>query len=60
MVGVSRKKIIADVLGGLSINDRMVGSVSAAILASFKGAKIVRVHDFQETLQAFKIIAELR
>ncbi len=57
LVGVSRKRMIADILGG--IDERMIGSVSAALIAGLQGAKIVRVHDFAETIQAIKIMKEL-
>lgn len=59
LIGVSRKAMIADILGGLPVAERMVGSVSAALLAGLNGAKVVRVHDFKETIQAFKIAKEL-
>jgi dihydropteroate synthase len=35
--------------------DRMVPSVAAALLAVERGARIVRVHDVRETVQALKV-----
>lgn len=59
LVGVSRKTMIGELLNGVSVEERMIGSVSAAVLASLKGAKILRVHDVKETMQAVKIAMAL-
>ena len=37
------------------IDERMVPSVAAALLAVERGARIVRVHDVRQTVQALKI-----
>jgi len=39
----------------MSVADRMVPSVAAALLAVERGAAIVRVHDVRETVQALKV-----
>jgi dihydropteroate synthase len=39
----------------LGIRERMVPSVAAALLAVERGARIVRVHDVRETVQALKV-----
>ncbi|RYG10588.1 MAG: dihydropteroate synthase, partial [Burkholderiales bacterium] len=39
----------------LDIADRMVPSVTAAVLAVDRGARIVRVHDVRETVQALQV-----
>ncbi len=41
----------------LDIADRMVPSVAAALLAVDRGARVVRVHDVRETVQALKVWA---
>jgi dihydropteroate synthase len=51
--------MIGDLLGGVPPEERMIGSVAAAILASLKGAKIIRVHDVKETADALKVVSEL-
>ena len=56
----SRKSSVAAVCAGpagepLDIGERMVPSVAAALLAVERGARIVRVHDVRETVQALKI-----
>jgi len=59
LVGVSRKSMIGDILGGVAVEERMMGSVAAAILATLKGAKILRVHDVKETSEALKVVLSL-
>jgi dihydropteroate synthase len=55
LVGVSRKAMIGTLLNGRAPQDRMQGSVAAAVIAAVKGAKIVRVHDVAATVDALKI-----
>lgn len=59
LVGVSRKTMIGELLGGMPVEERVVGSVSAAVLATLKGAKVLRVHDVKETMQAMKVAMAL-
>lgn len=59
LVGVSRKRMIGEILGGLPMQERLHGSVAAAMLAGAKGAKIVRVHDVAPTVESLKIAASL-
>lgn len=54
LVGVSRKSMIGS-LTGKQIEQRMAGSVAAALAAVHRGARIVRVHDVAETVDAIKV-----
>ncbi len=54
LVGWSRKSSIGAV-SGCDVNERMVPSVAAALLAVERGARIVRVHDVAQTVQALKV-----
>lgn len=59
LVGWSRKSSIGAVLGrsGLALpaDQRLPGSLAAAVLAVERGARVVRVHDVRETVQALQI-----
>ena len=55
MVGLSRKSTLGTITGR-PVNERVAASVAAALLAAQKGAKIIRVHDVRETLDALKIL----
>ena len=54
LAGWSRKSSLGAVTG-LDVDQRMVPSVAAALLAVERGARIVRVHDVRETAQALQI-----
>lgn len=53
-VGASRKTFIGDVLG-LPAEERLFGSLAAAVIAYQKGAQFIRVHDVKATVEALKI-----
>jgi dihydropteroate synthase len=55
LVGLSRKSMIGALTGAKSADDRLHGSVSAAVIAVQNGASIVRVHDVAPTVQALKV-----
>lgn len=55
MVGLSRKSLIGE-LTGRPVNERLAGSVAAALLAVQSGANIVRVHDVAATVDALKVL----
>jgi dihydropteroate synthase len=59
LAGVSRKRMIGE-LTGRGIEDRVAGSVAAALLAVQNRASLVRVHDVKETVDAIKVWMELR
>ena len=44
-----------DTAAQLSMAERMVPSVAAALMAVERGARVVRVHDVRETVQALKV-----
>ena len=59
VVGVSRKSMIGQLINA-EVNDRLIGSVTMAVLAAQKvyaanGTAILRVHDVKETVQAIQI-----
>jgi dihydropteroate synthase len=54
LAGVSRKGMIGQ-LTGRAIDQRVAGSVAAALAAIANGASIVRVHDVAETVDAIKV-----
>jgi dihydropteroate synthase len=56
LIGVSRKGLIG-ALTGRSIAERTPGSVTAAVLAAQRGARIVRVHDVAATRDALAVLA---
>lgn len=60
LVGLSRKSMIGTLLGGKAVEERIQGSVAAAVIAVQNGASIVRVHDVGPTIEALKIAVAAR
>jgi len=67
LVGWSRKSSLMARAGittgsaaGAFTDERVVASVTAAVLAVERGASIVRVHDVLETAQALKVLSAIR
>lgn len=58
LVGLSRKSMIGTILDK-PVDERMIGSVAAAVIAAYKGASILRVHDVQETVDALSVVQAL-
>lgn len=58
LVGISRKSLFG-VLTGRPVPDRIIASITAAMLAIMKGAAIVRVHDVAATSDALKVLKAL-
>jgi dihydropteroate synthase len=54
VIGVSRKSFIGK-LTGSPAQERLEGSLAAAVLAVKEGANIVRVHDVLQTVKALKV-----
>ena len=64
LAGWSRKSSLAAVtqtslaaVASMDMQERMVPSVAAALLAVQNGASIVRVHDVRQTVQVLKVLA---
>ena len=60
LVGTSRKSFIGKLLDGAPPDERLAGSLATAAIAVWNGAKILRVHDVKETVQALQIVAAIK
>ena len=64
LAGWSRKSVLGRVLdtdhSQTDPDQRVVASVTAAVLAVERGASVVRVHDVKETVQALKVVQSVR
>ncbi len=54
LAGISRKSMLGK-LTGRDTHERVAPSIAAAIMAADRGARIIRVHDVQETVDSLKI-----
>ncbi len=55
VVGASRKSFIGRLAGGNTAEERLPGSLAAALWACGQGVQIIRVHDIAETRQAIAL-----
>lgn len=55
LLGVSRKRFIAELSGDVPPKDRFPGSLTAALAGLNAGVQILRVHDVAETVQAIRV-----
>jgi dihydropteroate synthase len=56
LIGISRKSMLGAITGR-EVDQRLAGSLAAAVMAVERGASIVRVHDVAETVDALRIAA---
>jgi dihydropteroate synthase len=56
LIGTSRKSFIGKILGDVSTDERLQGSLASAAIAVWNGANIVRVHDVKATFETLKIV----
>lgn len=55
LLGASRKSFIEKLIPGTSADQRLAGSLASAIKGLEQGIQLFRVHDVQETKQAFTV-----
>ena len=60
LAGLSRKSMIGALLGDKEVDERMIGSVTAALIAAENGADIIRAHDVAETRDALKVWQQIK
>jgi len=53
--GISRKSMIGAITGRKDPDQRLAGSLAAAVISAIHGAAIVRVHDVADTVDALKV-----
>lgn len=59
LVGVSRKSLIGAVLDR-KVDERLAGSLGLAVQAVLNGAKIIRVHDVQASVDAVRMVERVK
>jgi dihydropteroate synthase len=59
LVGISRKSFIGKILGGLDAQDRLEGTIAAAVVSHLNGAAILRVHDLRSIKKAVAVVESI-
>lgn len=60
LVGASRKRIVKKLTGEKVTGKNLGGNLGIAVWAAMNGASVVRVHDVKETVQALRVIDQLK
>ena len=55
LAGLSRKSMLGQITG-LDVDQRLIPSIAAAVIAAMKGARIIRVHDVKASKEALQIV----
>lgn len=58
LAGVSRKSMIG-ALTGRDVDARLAGSIAAALAAAVRGARLLRVHDVRDTVDALAVLGAI-
>lgn len=59
LVGLSRKSMLGAITGESRADQRLGASIAAAVLSAQQGARVIRVHDVKETVQALQVLRAL-
>lgn len=59
LVGASRKRFIGEILDATA-DERLEGSLAVAVVSSWEGAAILRVHDVEETVKVLKVTEAIK
>ena len=59
LVGASRKSFVGKILGEGS-DQRLEGSLAAAVVSVFHGASVLRVHDVAATIRVARLAEAIR
>lgn len=60
LIGSSRKSFIGKVLGDVDVSERLYGTLATVVVAVWKGAKIVRVHDVKPAVDVIEMIEAIK
>ena len=56
LFGASRKGFLGKLAAGAPVEERLAATIAANVLAVERGARIVRVHDVRENVQALRVV----
>jgi dihydropteroate synthase len=59
LMGISRKRVLGEILGGASVGERLYAGLSAALLGVQQGVSIIRTHDVRATVEMFAVYSHL-
>ncbi len=60
MMGISRKRVLGQILGGAGVDDRLFAGLAAALLGVQQGVSIIRTHDVKATVDMLAVYAKVQ
>ena len=55
VIGTSRKSFLGKIAGGRDEDERLPGTIASSVLALERGARVFRVHDVREVVDALAV-----
>ncbi|HEY4713252.1 MAG TPA: dihydropteroate synthase [Aquirhabdus sp.] len=59
LMGISRKRVLGEVLGGAAVHERSNAGLAAALMGVQQGVSIVRTHDVRATVEMLTLFNQL-
>lgn len=59
LMGVSRKRVLGEILGGAAIDERIHAGLAAALMGVQQGVSIIRTHDVRATVEMLALFNRL-
>ncbi len=59
MLGISRKRVLGEVLGGAAVDERLYAGLAAALLGVQQGVSIIRTHDVRATVEMLALLRQM-
>lgn len=59
LMGISRKRVLGEILGGAAVSERLYAGLSAALLGVQQGVSIIRTHDVRATVEMLAVFNQL-
>jgi dihydropteroate synthase len=60
LVSLSNKDFVGETLGGLPVDQRLVGTLAATAVCAWHGAVVYRVHNVSESRQVLEMVASIK
>ena len=59
LMGISRKRVLGEILGGAAVSERLYAGLSAALLGVQQGVSIIRTHDVRATVEMLTVYTQV-
>jgi len=59
LMGISRKRVLGEILGGAAVDKRLYAGLSAALLGVQQGVSIIRTHDVRATVEMLAVYTQV-